>query len=314
MVDLAAERVRIATELREIAGLISSMRMEVARSRAREEQAATPDERVGAIERRAAMAAELATLEAKHEILTRFAGLLESVGTAPVSPVAPPSFAAGPPTDEGALLRAVVATQEEERRRIARAVHDGPAQAMANVVLQSEISERVFSISPESARSELATLRAMVNKTLQELRGFIFELRPMILDDLGLVPTLRRYLQTIVDRQGTKVDFTSTGRDRRLPPSDEIAVFRLLQDALVARVQGAGARDIHLALAWHDDALEIQLRSDGGPVGAGASFNSGLTREERISLLAGTVAEEQRDGQGVLTVRVPIASPLPTIG
>src|SRR6185436_1998695 len=114
------------------------------------------------------------------------------------------------PLDETKLLRAVIATQEEERRRIARAVHDGPAQAMANVVLQSEISERVFQVDPQSSKAELAALRAMVNKTLQELRGFIFELRPMILDDLGLVPTMRRYVQTLVDKHNVRVDFSST--------------------------------------------------------------------------------------------------------
>src|SRR5207245_1706813 len=86
--------------------------------------------------------------------------------------------------DESKLLQAVVDTQEAERKRIARQVHDGPAQAMANVVLQSEISERLYEVDQQKSRAELASLRQMVNKTLQELRGFIFELRPMILDDL----------------------------------------------------------------------------------------------------------------------------------
>src|SRR5260221_10890641 len=137
---------------------------------------------------------------------------------------------------ENRLLQAVLDTQEEERRRIARQVHDGPAQAMANVVLQSEISERLYAVDQDRSRKELASLRVMVNKTLQELRGFIFELRPMILDDLGLVPTLRRYIQTVTEKSGAKIDFTSTGRDHRLPPEDEVAIFRLLQDALVERV------------------------------------------------------------------------------
>src|SRR5439155_25880838 len=89
---------------------------------------------------------------------------------------------ASPVIDQGKLLQAVVDTQEAERNRIARQVHDGPAQAMANVVLQSEISERLLGVDQQRSRTALASLRQMVNKTLQELRGFIFELRPMILD------------------------------------------------------------------------------------------------------------------------------------
>src|SRR5947208_14297978 len=122
--------------------------------------------------------------------------------------------------DEAKLLQAVVDTQEEERKRIARQVHDGPAQAMANVVLQSEISERLFEVDPQRSRTELAALRQMVNKTLQELRGFIFELRSMILDDLVLVPTMRRYVQTHLDKLGIRLDFCITGRDLRLPSGE----------------------------------------------------------------------------------------------
>lgn len=319
--EVEAERARVAGELREIAVLVESMRAEVERSRAREELAgerfaalrevlapegwATAEERIAALDRRAAMSAELASLEAKQALLARLDLLLRGLDAA-AAPAPTQAPAQAPAHDESALLRAVAATQEEERRRIARAVHDGPAQAMANVVLQSEISERVFGIDPASARTELAALRAMVNKTLLELRGFIFELRPMILDDLGLVPTLRRYVQTVVDKHGVKIDFTSTGRDRRLPSADEVSLFRLLQDALVERVQHARATEVALAMTWGDEALEIQVRSDGGLAGTRGGLTSGLSRQERVSLLGGTLTEEERGGRVTLTVRIPL--------
>jgi len=205
------------------------------------------------------------------------------------------------------LTRLLLRAQEEERRRIARAVHDGPAQAMANVVLQSEISERLFEVDPQRSRTELAALRQMVNKTLQELRGFIFELRPMILDDLGLVPTLRRYVQTLIDKHGVRIDFSSTGRDRRLPSDDEVAIFRLIQDSLVERIERATSKDIVLGMTWKDEQLDILLQADGKDLPPDGELSSGLRRSERLELLHGDSTHETRsDGTVVLNVRVPI--------
>jgi two-component system sensor histidine kinase DegS len=200
-----------------------------------------------------------------------------------------------------------VDTQEEERKRIARQVHDGPAQAMANVVLQSEISERLFAVDPARSRTELAALRQMVNKTLQELRGFIFELRPMILDDLGLVPTLRRYVQTLIDKHGVRIDFSSTGRDRRLPSDDEVAIFRLIQDSLIERIDKASAKDLVLSMTWKDDQLEVLLSTDGKDLPPDGELQSGLRRSERLELLKGESTHEAKaDGTVVLNVKIPI--------
>ncbi|MBI2774027.1 MAG: hypothetical protein HYX56_06010 [Chloroflexi bacterium] len=202
----------------------------------------------------------------------------------------------------------MIEAQEEERKKIARRVHDGPAQALANVVLQSEISERLFSVDPERSRKELAALRETVNKTLQELRGFIFELRPMILDDLGLVPTLRRYVQTLKELHATaKIELASTGRDRRLPAEDEIAVFRLIQDGLSERLQRANATQVALTLEWSDDSLVTTLESDGRELPVDSDAPSGVRRSERVALLRGRAEQTVRaDGKVVLQVTVPV--------
>src|SRR5438128_9905223 len=152
------------------------------------------------------MEAQLGVLQAKRKLIGRSAQILATAQRQLAEYSAPPLPAdAAPMIDESRLLQAVVDTQEEERKRIARQVHDGPAQAMANVVLQSEISERLFEVDPQRSRTELAALRQMVNKTLQELRGFIFELRPMILGDRGLVPAMRRYVPTFIDLHGVPI-------------------------------------------------------------------------------------------------------------
>ncbi len=333
--ELATEQQKVVAEIRELDLLVESTQTEVNRLKAREDQTKTrveevraspgtfqreeifgaTDEHASAISRRMTMEGQLGALQGKRKLLDRVQTLLgraQAHVREPASAAAPMS-SDSPVIDESKLLQAVVDTQEAERKRIARQVHDGPAQAMANVVLQSEISERLFEVDPQRSRTELAALRSMVNKTLQELRGFIFELRPMILDDLGLVPTMRRYVQTLIDKHGIRIDFSSTGRDRRLPSDDEVAIFRLIQDSLVERIEKAAAKDLVLGMTWKDQVLDILLQTDGKDLPPDGELQSGLRRSERLELLRGDSTHETRaDGTVVLTVHVPIRT-APTI-
>jgi two-component system sensor histidine kinase DegS len=330
----AGEQQRLGAEIRELDLLIESTKTEVDRLKAREEQArsridaaradptrATPeevfaaaDEHSAAIGRRMTMDGQLGQLQAKRKLIDRVRTLIEQaqrqLQEQTAASTAAAETAAGAlagAVDESRLLQAVVDTQEEERRRIARQVHDGPAQAMANVVLQSEISERLYEVDRDRSRQELGALRQMVNKTLQELRGFIFELRPMILDDLGLVPTLRRYVQTLNDKHTVKIDLASVGRDRRLPAEDEIAIFRLIQDSLLERIEKGQAKQVSLSLEWKEETLEIALQSDGRDLPPDGELTSGLRRSERIALLRGRWDQETRpDGAVALRVTVPV--------
>ena len=326
--ELATEQQRLTAEIRELDLLVESTQTEINRLKSREDQTkarveevrgdpgkfqreqifTATDDHATAMSRRMTMEGQLGVLQAKRKLLDRVRQLITSAQTHVREGAVPPLPAdASPVIDEGKLLQAVVDTQEEERKRIARQVHDGPAQAMANVVLQSEISERLFGVDPNRSRTELAALRTMVNKTLQELRGFIFELRPMILDDLGLVPTMRRYVHTLVDKHNVRIDFSSTGRDRRLPSDDEVAIFRLIQDSLVERIEKASAKDVVLGMTWRDEQLEILLQSDGKDLPVDGELQSGIRRSERLDLLKGESAHETRpDGTVVLNVKVPI--------
>lgn len=328
------EQQRLAAEIRELDLLVGSTKTEVDRLRAREEQAraridearvdpsrvapedvfAAADEHSGALARRMTMEGQLGQLQAKRGLLDRVRALieqaqrqLEAQQTAEAAAPADGGGLGAPPVDDTRLLQAVVDTQEEERRRIARQVHDGPAQAMANVVLQSEISERLYEVDRDRSRDELAALRKMVNKTLQELRGFIFELRPMILDDLGLVPTLRRYVQTLNDKHQMKIDLASNGRDRRLGSEEEIAIFRLIQDSLLERIEKAQAKQISLRLEWKDESLDMLFQSDGRELPPDGELTSGFRRSERVKLLSGTWQQEAKpDGTLSVAVSVPI--------
>src|SRR6266567_3406968 len=280
LAEIATEQQKVTAEIRELDLLVESTQTEVNRLKSREDQ-----------------------MKAKVEEVRKNPGNFQREEI----------FGA---TDEHAAAMARRMTMEgqlnslqSKRKLIDRQVHDGPAQAMANVVLQSEISERLFDVDAQKSRGELASLRQMVNKTLQELRGFIFELRPMILDDLGLVPTLRRYVQTLIDKHGVRIDFSSTGRDRRLPSDDEVAIFRLIQDSLVERIDKAQAKDIVLGLQWKEDTLDVLLQSDGKELPPDGELQSGIRRSERLELLHGESTHEARaDGNVVLKVKIPIRS------
>jgi len=153
-----------------------------------------------------------------------------------------------------AVARIVLTAQEDLRREIARAMHDGPAQSLTNIVLQAQIVERLLSKDPARAGAEVTALVAMVQRTLDATKTFIFDVRPMVLDDLGLVPTLRRASRDSGARARIKVEFESVGVDRRLAPELESGLFRMLDDALAAHVASRPER-LSLRLDWSEQLL-----------------------------------------------------------
>ena len=148
-----------------------------------------------------------------------------------------------------AISRLLLGAQEDLRREIARAMHDGPAQSLTNIVLQAHIVERLVGKDPSKAEPEVRQLVAMVQQTLEATKSFIFDVRPMVLDDLGLVPTLRRSTRERGRRAGIPIDFDSMGTDRRLPMDLESGLFRILDEAMGAYL-AARADGISVRLDW----------------------------------------------------------------
>lgn len=159
-----------------------------------------------------------------------------------------------------AISRMILAAQEDLRRDIARAMHDGPAQSLTNIVLQAQVVERLIASDPAAARPETRELIAMVQSTLDATKSFIFDVRPMVLDDLGLVPTVRRSARDRGRRAGIPVDFDSMGADRRLPMELESGVFRMVEESLAGYLAGRPDRVV-LRLDWTKDSLEALIRS-----------------------------------------------------
>jgi two-component system sensor histidine kinase DegS len=116
------------------------------------------------------------------------------------------------------VIEMVINAQEQERQRLSRQMHDGPAQALSNFIVQAEIAARLFDIDPLRAKDELAALKTAAMSTFQKVRVFIFELRPMMLDDLGLFPTIRRYIESFRTQTGVEVVLAIRGQERRIEP------------------------------------------------------------------------------------------------
>jgi two-component system sensor histidine kinase DegS len=157
-----------------------------------------------------------------------------------------------------AVSRLVLAAQEDLRREIARAMHDGPAQSLTNIVLQAQIVERLVDRDPSQLKTEIGQLVGMVQHTLEATKAFIFDVRPMVLDDLGLVPTLRRVARDRGRRSQTPIEFESYGTDRRLPMDVESALFRLIDETVTGFISCHPDR-ISIRLEWAGDMTEARI-------------------------------------------------------
>jgi len=164
---------------------------------------------------------------------------------------------------EQEIISRIIQAQEEERQRISQQIHDGPTQTMSNLVLQAEVCERFVDKDPDEAKAELAGLKTTIHHTLQEMRRFIFDVRPMILDDLGLVPTLRRYLQDFGERNNIQTNFVLQGSESRLPKHLEISLFRVIQEALTNVAKHAHAPHARVALEIEDRKITVVVEDDG---------------------------------------------------
>lgn len=210
--------------------------------------------------------------------------------------------ASGSTKDQMTGIEMIVNAQEAERQRLSRQMHDGPAQALSNFILQTEIAMRLLDVDPSQAKEELASLKTSAMGTFQKVRGFIFELRPMMLDDLGLVPTLRKYADAFKEQSGMEVSVTVSGNERRLEPYLEVMIFRAVQELLgnAARHSQATLVKVHLDLGA--DVLRISVDDNGRGFDAESlkeSNNLGLKLiRERAEMLGGKFEIDSAVGSG----------------
>jgi two-component system sensor histidine kinase DegS len=212
------------------------------------------------------------------------------------------------------LIESVIQAQEAERHKLSRKMHDGPAQALSNFILQAEIAQRLFDMDIDQAREELDELKATASSTFVKVRDFIFELRPMMLDDLGLVPTLRHYMEAFKDQSEMEISFTATGTERRLDGYLEIMVFRAVQELLsnATRHSGADSIKIHIDTGETNIRVNVEDNGKGFDVEKAMQGSMGLkVIKDRVEILQGEFNLDTAMGQGT---RVAFSIPAGTEG
>jgi two-component system sensor histidine kinase DegS len=201
-----------------------------------------------------------------------------------------------------ASVEMLVNAQETERQRLSRQMHDGPAQALSNFILQTEIAMRLLEIDAGQARDELNSLKTSAMGTFQKVRNFIFELRPMMLDDLGLVPTVRRYADAFKEQAGLDVSVTVTGNERRIAPYLEVMLFRAIQELLGNTARHSQATQVKVMVDMGDDRVRVSVDDNGkgfdsDAVLQGTSLGLKLIRE-RSEMLGGSFEVDSSIGKG----------------
>ncbi|HEY67081.1 MAG TPA: sensor histidine kinase [Thermoflexia bacterium] len=203
------------------------------------------------------------------------------------------------------LVVRIIEAQERERQRLSRQMHDGPAQSLTNLILQAEICERLFDTDPKRTRAELANLKNAVAATFQKIKGFIINLRPMMLDDLGLVPTLRRYVDSFTENSGVLTRLTVSGKERRLAPYKEVTIFRLVQELLNNAYEYGHASNVQINLDMGDDLIRVSVEDNGSGFELSDTLTSpdadrlGLAMmRERVEMLGGQIHFDSSLGRG----------------
>ena len=209
-------------------------------------------------------------------------------------------------------IEMIVNAQEAERQRLSRQMHDGPAQALSNFILQTEIAMRLLEADPAQAKEELGSLKMAAMGAFQKVRNFIFELRPMMLDDLGLVPTIRKYVDAFKEQTGLEVNLNVTGNDRRLEPYLEVMLFRAVQELLGNAARHSQASLVKMQLDMGSHAVRVVVDDNGkgfdtDSLKDAASLGLKLIRD-RAEMLGGKFEMDSTAGKGTrISFSVPVS-------
>jgi two-component system sensor histidine kinase DegS len=209
----------------------------------------------------------------------------------------------------------IILAQEEERKRISREIHDGPAQLLAHLVLRTEIVERMIAKQEfKMVQDEIVDLKKQVRSSLEEMRKVIFNLRPMALDDLGLIPTLRKYVQDFEEKTKIRALFETRGKEHRLSSAMEAAIYRLIQEALTNAAKHAYPTYVLVEITYQAQLVKIVVQDNG------LGFKPELFQQkskdhghfgligmrERVELLEGRMEIESAENQGTkIVIHIP---------
>lgn len=216
--------------------------------------------------------------------------------------------------DRSRLLEQVISAQEEERKRVARELHDEAGQALTSLLLGlKHLHEQC---ADGAVRASAEALRSVAAKTLERMHDLALDLRPSALDDLGLVPTLERYVHDYGRKHELNVDFhAGVFREQRLPVESEIAVYRIVQEALTNSAKHALAQHVSVTVEIRNGAAVVVVEDDGRGFDAaslarrrdGGRSLGVIGMQERAALIGGHLTIESRPGEGTAVyLEVPV--------
>jgi len=183
-------------------------------------------------------------------------------------------------------------------------------------VLKAEICEKLIDVDLDKVREELKNLKKIARDCLQDVRRIIYNLRPISLDDLGLIPTLQRYIMTFQEDSGIAVTFKTRGVYDDLKPVISLTVFRIVQEAISNISKHANAQNVAINLEFLDDSLNLYVYDDGKGFNVeelkyrNSDINSGFglfSMRERVDLLSGEFHISSEPGKGTrLNIKIPL--------
>ncbi len=215
---------------------------------------------------------------------------------------------------ERKYLLQIIEAQENERRRISRELHDEVGQALYAIQFDLEMIDKDLPNASSAVRGRLEEAKSLSSQTLKAMRQLSLDLRPTMLDDLGLVPTLRWYIQNFSKRLGICSTFETIGFEEKLSPQIETAFYRIVQEALNNIAKHAQADRVEISLVKRDSRIYASVQDNGKGFDLDKVLHSGTPErgvgivgiQERVSLLGGQMEIQSRAGSGtVLSIEIP---------
>ena len=212
------------------------------------------------------------------------------------------------------LLDKLLGAYEEERTRVARELHDGPGQSLTALLMRLGNLEELLPPGAMQAKQHVAEIETLASSIVEEIRRLMKDLRPALLDELGLIPAIRSYAETQLMRAQVEVRIEVEGVRRTLSPAVEIALFRIVQEALTNVAKHAAAARVTVRLCFHEASVAVTIQDDGrgfDPVRSRRDWQAlGLLGvEERVTLLGGTLRIDSQLGHGTqLVLEIPTPS------
>lgn len=214
-----------------------------------------------------------------------------------------------------ALLRKLVVAQEEERRGLARELHDETSQALTALVVGLETATTAPAENVVEIKSRLAPIKSMATEMLREIQRIIHDLRPAILDDLGLVQAIDWYAESRLKPRGIQIGLETVGVEKRLPSEVETVVFRIAQEAINNVARHAEAENVSISLDFTDSVIVLDIEDDGH--GFDPAIAMARTQDdapfglwgikERATLFGGSAKIESAPGRGTrVTAKIPV--------